>query len=157
MIWVGLLRIGVNPSECRRLKRHGKSSTNRQPDSRICQPYDGLRKGRFYEDKRSTESSDYHLILGRNHPIQGFGGSICIFRTNPASDSGGKRPLIPVDSGHRFRTNPATSRPGPESKKSGAALDNLTMIGHHDYFQNERRLRCREEGYPCVKSKKCYG
>ncbi len=76
MIWVGLLRIGVNPSECRRLKRHGKSSTNRQPDSRICQPYDGLRKGRFYEDKRSTESSDYHLILGRNHPIQGFGGSI---------------------------------------------------------------------------------
>ncbi len=62
MIWL-TSRI-VNPSECRRLKRHVKSSTNRQPDSRICQPYDGLRKGRFYEDKRSTESSDYHPILG---------------------------------------------------------------------------------------------
>jgi len=30
------------------------------------------------------------------------------FRLNPATDSGGKRPLIPVQSGHRFRAKKAT-------------------------------------------------
>jgi hypothetical protein len=33
---------------------------------------------------------------------------ICIFRMIPAGDSGGSRPPIPIDSGHRFRTKPAT-------------------------------------------------
>ena len=32
----------------------------------------------------------------------------CIFRTIPAGDSGRSRPPIPIDSGHRFRSNPAT-------------------------------------------------
>jgi hypothetical protein len=79
----------------------------------------------------------------------------CIFRSNPASDSGPKWPLIPAESGHRFRSNPATFRPGPESGKSEAALDNLTVFGHHGSSNEERRPRCRERGYPCARSKKC--
>jgi hypothetical protein len=33
---------------------------------------------------------------------------ICVFRGKPATDSDGKRPLIPIESGHRFRGKPAT-------------------------------------------------
>ena len=32
----------------------------------------------------------------------------CVFRTKPATDSDRKRPLIPIDSGHRFRRKAAT-------------------------------------------------
>ena len=80
---------------------------------------------------------------------------ICVFRSNPASDSGPKWPLNPAESGHRFRSNPATFWPGPEYLKSEASLDNLTMFGHHGSSIEERRPRCQERGYPCARSKKC--
>jgi len=32
----------------------------------------------------------------------------CVFWTKPATDSDRKRPLIPIDSGHRFRRKAAT-------------------------------------------------
>jgi len=35
-------------------------------------------------------------------------GFECVFRTKPATDSGRKRPLIPIDSGHPFRRKAAT-------------------------------------------------
>jgi hypothetical protein len=82
---------------------------------------------------------------------------LCIFWSNPAGDSDSKWPLILIESGHRFWLKTATFRQGPESSKSEAALDNLTMIGHHLSSSKERRTRCRERGYPCVRSKKCCG
>ena len=81
----------------------------------------------------------------------------CIFWPNLAGHSGSNWPPILVESGHRFWFNLAAFSEKPESIKSEAALDNLTMIGHHDSSRNERRSRWHERGYPCVKLKKCCG
>ena len=54
-------------------------------------------------------------ILTNLHPIEWRITDIlvenafyCVFRTKPATDSDRKRPLIPIDSGHRFRRKAAT-------------------------------------------------
>jgi len=91
------------------------------------------------------------MLIASQEMSKGF----CVFRSNPASDSGPKWPLNPAESGHRFRSNPATFWPGPEYLKSEASLDNLTMFGHHGSSIEERRPRCQERGYPCARSKKC--
>jgi hypothetical protein len=53
-------------------------------------------------------------------PFEAFNRNGCIFRSIPAADSGGSRPPIPIDSGHRFRRKPATHsgafRPPPVLK-----------------------------------------
>jgi hypothetical protein len=40
--------------------------------------------------------------------LKGYTSSECVFRAKPATDSDRKRPLIPIDSGHPFRSKAAT-------------------------------------------------
>lgn len=76
----------------------------------------------------------------------------CIFRLKAASDSGSKRPPVPVQSGHRFRLNPATIWTGPECE---VTLDNYSEMGQDISFK--RRHKWPERGCPCEKSKKPCG
>jgi len=76
----------------------------------------------------------------------------CIFRSKAASDSGSIRPPVLVQSGHRFRLNPATFWTGPECE---ATLDNDSEMGQDISFK--RRHKWPERGYPCEKSKKPCG
>ena len=68
----------------------------------------------------------------------------CIFRSKAASDSGSIRPPVLVQSGHRFRLNPATFWTGPECE---ATLDNDSEMGQDISFK--RRHKWPERGYPC--------
>ena len=76
----------------------------------------------------------------------------CIFRSKAATCSGSKRPPVPVQSGHRFRLNPATIWTGPECE---VTLDNYSKMGQDISFK--RRHKWLERGYPCEKSKKPCG
>jgi hypothetical protein len=80
----------------------------------------------------------------------------CIFRSKVAIDSDRNWPLIPVESGHRFRLMLATFYLSPESGDCEAALDNSGGMGHH--VSSERRRRgWRKRGYPCVRFKRFCG
>jgi hypothetical protein len=73
-----------------------------------------------HADSKPTTSkfiAAYRVMLVRDQALPFEAGalsnsreaqSICVFRANPATDSDGKRPLIPIESGHRFRGKPAT-------------------------------------------------
>ena len=74
----------------------------------------------------------------------------CIIRPKAAGDSDSFRPLIPVESGHRFRSYPATFSRIPESNFIEVTLDNFKVISHHNPFK-KRRPRWQERGYPCAK------
>ena len=74
----------------------------------------------------------------------------CIIRSKAAGDSDSFRPLIPVESGHRFQSYPATFLGIPESDFIEVTLDNFKAISHHSPFK-KRRTGWQERGYPCEK------
>jgi hypothetical protein len=60
-------------------------------------------KHRHFSREFKRDAVQYLLHLWRRR----FLAQGCIFRPNPATDSDPKRPLIPIQTGHRFRFIPA--------------------------------------------------
>jgi len=77
----------------------------------------------------------------------------CIIRLKAAGESDSIRSLILVESGHRFRSYPATFLGIPESDLDEVTLDNIKVISHHSPLK-KRRTGWQERGYPCEKQKK---